>query len=137
MVGRIITDAQLPSNLTVSLGSTDGGSQPPLNSTATLGSMDRGGTGQWWADEDPRRGGPTNLQLQLQQLSPQVAGFIYTGRQWWEKDSLLWLVGGKRCSTLPGQGCMIGNSCKTWSALWGGEIWQGSAKWLTAMGRSI
>ena len=28
MVGRIITDAQLPSNLTVSLGSTDGGSQP-------------------------------------------------------------------------------------------------------------
>ena len=28
MVRQIITDAQLPSNLTVSLGSIDGGSQP-------------------------------------------------------------------------------------------------------------
>ena len=55
--------------------------------------MDGGGAGQWWADEDPRRGGPTNLQLQLRRLSPQVAGFIYTGRQWGEDDSVLWLVG--------------------------------------------
>jgi len=102
VVGRIITDAQLPSNLTVSLGSTDGGSQPPSNSIATIGSTDGGGTGQWWADEDPCRGGPTNLQLRLRQLSPQVAGFIYTGRQWGEDDSVLWLVGGKRWSMLPG-----------------------------------
>jgi hypothetical protein len=37
--------------------------QPLSNPTVSLGSTDGLVAVQWWADEDPRRGGPTNLQL--------------------------------------------------------------------------
>jgi len=80
-----------------------------------------------------RRDGTTEEELGHDEPS-EILGSEYTQR---ETKTTLWLVGAETLL----QSCRLefcsSNSCKTRSALWGGEIRQGNAKGLTALRRSI